>query len=65
MLAERDGPDDAERAVELVADALDAAQELGMSVLVERCFDLKLRLQGIDATDVRTSIDVVASAVED
>jgi eukaryotic-like serine/threonine-protein kinase len=65
MLAERDGPNDKERALELVADALDAGQELGMSVLVERCFDLKLRLQGIDTTDVRTSIDVVASAVED
>jgi class 3 adenylate cyclase/tetratricopeptide (TPR) repeat protein len=65
MLASRDGPGDRERALELVADALDAAEELGMSVLVERCFDLKLRLQGIDATDIRTSIDVVASAVED
>ena len=36
-----------------------------MSVLVERCFDLKLRLQGIDQADVRSSIDVVASAVDD
>jgi class 3 adenylate cyclase/tetratricopeptide (TPR) repeat protein len=65
MLAERDRPGDRERALELVADALDAAQELGMSVLVERCFDLKLRLQGIDTADVQTSIDAVASAVED
>jgi class 3 adenylate cyclase len=65
MLADRDGPGDPERALELVADSLDAAQELGMSVLVERCFDLKLRLQGIDTADVRSSIDVVALAVED
>jgi class 3 adenylate cyclase len=65
MLVERDGPGDRERALELVADALDAGQELGMNVLVERCFDLKLRLQGIDASDIRTSIDAVASAVED
>ncbi|HKP91019.1 MAG TPA: protein kinase [Thermoleophilaceae bacterium] len=65
MLADRDRPDDRERALELVADSLDAAQQLGMSVLVERCFDLKLRLQGIDTADVQTSIDVVASAVED
>ena len=36
-----------------------------MNVLVERCFDLKLRLQGIDQADVRSSIDVVASAVDD
>jgi class 3 adenylate cyclase/tetratricopeptide (TPR) repeat protein len=65
MLAERDGPGDRERALELLADALDAGQELGMTVLVERCFDLKLRLQGIDTADVRSSIDVVASAVDD
>jgi class 3 adenylate cyclase len=65
MLTERDGPGDRERALELVGDALDIAQELGMSVLVERCFDLKLRLQGIDTVDISTSIDLVASAVED
>jgi class 3 adenylate cyclase len=65
MLAERDGDGDRDRALELVGQSLDVAQELGMSVLVERCFDLKLRLQGIDAMDVTTSIDVVASAVED
>jgi class 3 adenylate cyclase len=65
MLADRDRPGDRERALELIAESLDTAQELGMSVLVERCFDLKLRLQGIDAADVTTSIDAVASAVED
>jgi class 3 adenylate cyclase len=65
MLAQRDAAGDRERALELLADALDAGQELGMNVLVERCFDLKLRLQGIDAADVQTSIDAVASAVED
>src|SRR5437588_2848281 len=65
MLADRDGAGDRERASELIADALDVAQELGMDVLVERCFELKLRLQGIDTADVRSSIDVVASAVDD
>jgi class 3 adenylate cyclase/tetratricopeptide (TPR) repeat protein len=65
MLAKRDGPNDTEHAMTLLTEALDAGQKLGMSVLVERCFDLKLRLQGIDTADVRTSIDVVASAVED
>jgi class 3 adenylate cyclase len=65
MLADRDRPGDRERVLELIAESLDTAQELGMSVLVERCFDLKLRLQGIDAADVMTSIDAVASAVED
>jgi class 3 adenylate cyclase/tetratricopeptide (TPR) repeat protein len=65
MLTERDGPNDAEQATELVGQALEAGQRLGMSVLVERGFGLKLRLQGIDTADVRTSIDAVASAVED
>jgi class 3 adenylate cyclase len=65
MLLDRDGPGDRERALELVADALDAAEQLGMKVLVERCFDLKLKLQGIDSVDISTSIDLVASAVED
>src|SRR5437588_377999 len=60
-----DRPGDRERASELIADALDVAQELGLNVLVERCFDIKLRLQGIDTADVRSSIDVVASAVDD
>jgi class 3 adenylate cyclase len=65
MLAARNGPGDSERALDLVSDSLDAAQTLGMTVLAERCIDLKLRLQGVDVSDLRTSIDVVASAVED
>ena len=53
------------RAAELLDAGLDAAQEIGMAKLVERAFALKLRLQGIDGTDVTTSIDAVAHAIED
>ncbi|MEA2396602.1 MAG: eukaryotic-like serine/threonine-protein kinase, partial [Thermoleophilaceae bacterium] len=65
MLAGRDEPGDRERAADMVAEGLDTAQGLGIPALVERAFALKLRLQGIDTADVRSSIDAVAEAVED
>ncbi len=63
MLLERGQPGDAERAAELVASALETAQELGMAGVVERCLAMKLEAQGIDAIDAYTSIDAVASTV--
>ena len=65
MLVERSGAGDRDRAAELVDEALETAQEIGMHALVERGFAVKMRLQGIDQADIRTSIDAVASAVED
>jgi eukaryotic-like serine/threonine-protein kinase len=56
---------DERRAEDLVSPGLLAAQEIGMAALVERAFAVKLRLQGIEGTDVGTSIDAVASAIED
>ncbi|MBI1886376.1 MAG: protein kinase, partial [Chloroflexi bacterium] len=63
MLLRRDAPDDRQKALELLAQALSTAQELGMKKLVERALALKLQAQGLSSTDVRTSIDAVASAV--
>jgi class 3 adenylate cyclase len=63
MLLARAEPGDRERALELVAQALDTAEELGMKVLVERALALKLQAQGISSTDVQTSIDAVAASV--
>jgi class 3 adenylate cyclase len=57
----RDGDDP--QAVELVNQALDAAQDLGMSRLVTRALALKLRAQGIDPNALNTSIDAVTAAV--
>lgn len=64
MLLTRDELGDREKALELVSKALDAAQEMGMKPLVEKALALKLRAQGIDTSDVQSSIDAVALAVQ-
>ncbi|KKK82898.1 hypothetical protein LCGC14_2798790, partial [marine sediment metagenome] len=64
MLLARDEPGDREKALELLTQALDAAQELGMKTLVERALALKLQAQGIDTTAPQTSIDAVAAVVQ-
>jgi len=63
MLLLREGPGDREKALALLQKALDAGQDLGMKTVVERALALKLRTQGIEASDLKTSIDAVASAV--
>jgi class 3 adenylate cyclase len=63
MLLRRGGEGDREKALELVAEALDTAQELGMKTLVERALALKLRAQGIDPAASGASIDAVAASV--
>ena len=63
MLVARDAEGDREKALELLAQALDTAQELGMKRLTESALALKLRVQGIDPAATGTSIDAVASAV--
>jgi len=63
MLLRRDKPGDREKALALLTEALDTAQELGMKALVEKALALKLKAQGIDPTATRTSIDAVAASV--
>ena len=58
--AARDGPGDREKALSLLSQALDIAQRLGMKALLERSLALKLKAQGVDLTDIGTSIDTVA-----
>jgi predicted ATPase/class 3 adenylate cyclase len=65
MLAERADEGDLTHANEMIGEALRVAGEIGMSGLVERAFALRLRLQGIDTADVRSSLDAVASEVEE
>ncbi len=65
MLADRGRPEDLARAEEMLGEALRVGGELGMRSLVERAFELRVRLQGIESADVRTSIDAVAAEVED
>jgi class 3 adenylate cyclase len=64
MLLARDDRGDRENAVELLSQALETAQELGMAGLVEKALALKLRAQGIDTSDAKTSIDAVAAVVQ-
>lgn len=64
MLLERDRPRDREKALDLLARALETAQEIGQTTVVERAIALKLRAQGIDNADLRVSLDAVVSLVE-
>ncbi|MBI4517691.1 MAG: protein kinase [Deltaproteobacteria bacterium] len=64
LLLARSQPGDRERALELAGEALETAQALGMRALVTAVTTLKLRAQGISATDFTTSIDSVASSVQ-
>ncbi len=63
MLLRRGAEGDREKALSLLGEALETAQTLGMKALVERAVALKLRAQGIESSDIKTSIDAVASAV--
>ncbi|MEE8278444.1 MAG: tetratricopeptide repeat protein, partial [Thermoanaerobaculia bacterium] len=63
MLLRRGEPGDREKALELLTQTLDTAQELGMKALVERSLALKLQAYGIDPSAPQTSIDAVAASV--
>ncbi len=62
-LVVRDAVGDRERAVGLLNQALDAANEIGMPRLVEQALGAKLALQGVASSSPQLSIDVVAAAV--
>jgi class 3 adenylate cyclase len=55
---------DRDRALELLAEALGTARELGARALVERGLALRLEAQGLAGVDVTTSIDDLANALE-
>jgi class 3 adenylate cyclase len=65
MLCDRAAPGDAARALELVNNALAAAQEIGMAAAVREALGLKLELQGLDSGEVQGSIHVVSSVVQE
>jgi class 3 adenylate cyclase len=60
MLVERDAPGDQQKALALLADALDTAQRLGLKRDLEDCLALKLKIQGVDLSGIGSSIDTVA-----
>jgi eukaryotic-like serine/threonine-protein kinase len=57
-------PEERAAATEHLNFATNEAQAMKMKPLLEDCLALKLRAQGITSTDIYTSIDRVASAVE-
>jgi class 3 adenylate cyclase len=65
LLVDRDAPGDRERANDLLGQALETGYDLEMRALVDRALGLRVRLQGIDTADVGSSIDAVASVVEE
>jgi eukaryotic-like serine/threonine-protein kinase len=65
LLLDRAAPGDRERVNDLLGQALETAYDLGMRALVDRALALRVRIQGIESADVNSSIDAVASVVED
>jgi len=63
MLVRRDSPGDRQKALALLSQALDASEQLGLTALLERSLALKLKAQGIELSDLGTSIDTVAREV--
>ncbi|MCH8902188.1 MAG: tetratricopeptide repeat protein, partial [Chloroflexi bacterium] len=63
VLVERGDPADQEKALELVNEALAAFQDMKMMTDVARAIALKLRLLGIDSSEMGTSIEAVAATV--
>ena len=60
MLLRRDREGDRTKALSLLQQALDIAERLGLTALLERSLKLKLKAQGVDLSDIGTSIDTVA-----
>jgi len=61
----RDAEGDQTRALSLLNEALEAAQEIGMTVLVDEILPRKLELQGIESGgSLDASIDAVSAAVQ-
>jgi class 3 adenylate cyclase len=60
ILLRRDGVGDRAKALSLLQQALDIAERLGLTELLERSLKLKLKAQGVDLSDMGTSIDTVA-----
>src|SRR5947208_10911454 len=63
MLLRRQATGDHEKALSLLSQALDIAQRLEMKALLERSLALKLKAQGVDLTNIGSSIDTVAKDV--
>jgi class 3 adenylate cyclase len=59
----RNGPRDRSQAVALLNESLEAANDIGMSRLIEEALAVKLELQGASSSSPAASIDVVAARI--
>ena len=64
MLLARDASGDRRKALDLLSQAIDTAQPLGMKHLMDVCLALRLGAQGVSSTDIYTSIVAVADKVQ-
>jgi eukaryotic-like serine/threonine-protein kinase len=64
VLLERDRADDRELALELLADVLGTARQMGARWIVDRALRDRLEAQGPTGVDVTTSIDEMVSELE-
>jgi class 3 adenylate cyclase len=64
LLLDPDGPNDRERALELLSEALGEAREMGARWIVDRGLRRRLEAQGLTGVDVTTSIDDMVSELE-
>jgi class 3 adenylate cyclase len=65
VLLERDRDNDRELALELLADVLGTAREMGARWIADRALEDRLEAQGLAGVDVTTSIDDMVSALEE
>jgi class 3 adenylate cyclase len=62
-LLDRGAPGDRQKALELLAEALETCQEFRLKGWLNLCLELKLRAQGVDSGSVETSIEAVAASL--
>jgi class 3 adenylate cyclase/tetratricopeptide (TPR) repeat protein len=65
LLLDRGSAGDRDRALELLAEVLGAAREMGARWLADRALRARLEAQGLTGVDVTTSIDEMVSALEE
>ncbi len=65
VLLERDRDNDREAALDLLADVLGTAREMGARWIADRALEDRLEAQGLAGVDVTTSIDDMVSALEE
>ncbi|MEE9279178.1 MAG: protein kinase [Myxococcota bacterium] len=65
MLLDRDAPGDRDRALALLAQALETCQELGLKGWLDMCLEQKLRAQGLHSGTLTTTIHAIADSIEE